>query len=83
MDVSSLVVGAFQENCWLLHDPVAREVVLVDPGDEPRRLCTAIERLGARCTAIWLTHAHLDHIGGIAGVRRRWPVPVPCWALRP
>lgn len=77
MHVESLVVGAFEENCWILHDPVRAEVVLVDPGDEAVRLCTAIERLGARLVAIWLTHAHLDHIGGISGVRRAWPgVPV-------
>jgi hydroxyacylglutathione hydrolase len=77
MNVSSLVVGPFEENCWILHDPARAEVVLVDPGDEPTRICTAIERLGARLVAVWLTHAHLDHIGGVAGVRRAWPgVPV-------
>lgn len=77
MNVSSLVVGAFEENCWLLHDPARAEAVLIDPGEEPVRLCTAIERLGARLVAIWLTHGHLDHIGGIEGVRRAWPgVPV-------
>ncbi len=77
MNVSSLVVGAFEENCWILHDPDRGEVVLIDPGEEATRLCTEIERLGARLVAIWLTHAHLDHIGGISGVRRIWPgVPV-------
>jgi len=77
MNVSSLVVGPFEENCWILHDTVKAEAVLVDPGDDATRICTAIERLGARLVAVWLTHAHLDHIGAISGVRRAWPgVPV-------
>ncbi|MEY4608967.1 MAG: hypothetical protein RL625_1184 [Gemmatimonadota bacterium] len=77
MQVTSLVVGAFQENCWILHDPVSGEVVLIDPGAEPDRLCDAVAEQGGGLTAIWLTHAHLDHVGGIEGVRRRFPgVPV-------
>ena len=31
---------------------------------------------GADLEAIWLTHAHIDHIGGIAEVRRHFDVPV-------
>jgi glyoxylase-like metal-dependent hydrolase (beta-lactamase superfamily II) len=26
--------------------------------------------------AIWLTHAHIDHIGAIAAIKREWDVPV-------
>lgn len=77
MRVESLVVGPFQENCWLLQDEAAGDVVLVDPGDEPARILSAVARLGGRLAAIWLTHAHLDHIGAIAGIRRAHPgVPV-------
>ena len=77
MEFSSLVVGPFDENCWILHDPASGELVVIDPGDEPDRICAEIDRRGARPSAIWLTHAHLDHIGGVSGVRRRWPgVPV-------
>lgn len=73
MNVHALMVGAFEENTWFLHDPTTAEIVLVDPGDEPERLLAEIERLGARLTAIWITHGHIDHIGGIVGVKARWP----------
>jgi hydroxyacylglutathione hydrolase len=77
MIIDSRVVGPFEENCWLLHDQATREGVLIDPGDEPEELIAMVERAGSTLSAVWLTHAHLDHIGGIEGIRRRWPgVPV-------
>ena len=69
-------VGAFQENCYLLTDTATAASVLVDPGAEPDRLIAAVERSGTTLEAIWLTHAHLDHVGAIAGLKRRWNVPV-------
>ena len=74
--VAGITVGAFQENCYLLTDTDAGVSVLVDPGAEPDRLIAAVEKSGSTLEAIWLTHAHLDHIGAIAGLRRRWDVPV-------
>jgi len=77
VNIASFVVGAFEENTWLLHDPATGEAVYIDPGDDARRLGIELERIGARLTAIWLTHAHLDHIGAVQGLRRLWPgVPV-------
>jgi hydroxyacylglutathione hydrolase len=76
MKFQSLTVGPFQENTYLVIDEATNRAVLIDPGDESDRIIAMVERSGATLDAIWLTHAHLDHIGGIAGVRRRWPVPV-------
>ncbi len=73
LTVGALTVGALEENCWVLHDPATGEAVLVDPGDEAARICAHLDALGTRLTAIWLTHGHFDHIGAVAGVKRRWP----------
>ncbi len=76
MNVQSLTVGPFQENAYLVIDDETNRAVLIDPGAEPEQLLALVKRSGATLDAIWLTHAHLDHIGGIAGVRRVHEVPV-------
>lgn len=76
MKVSVRTVGPFRENSYLIVDDAANVAVLVDPGDEPEALVAMVQASGATLDAIWCTHAHLDHIGGIVGVRRQYPVPV-------
>jgi hydroxyacylglutathione hydrolase len=69
-------VGAFQENSYLIVDDVTNRSVLVDPGAEPDTLIEMVRRSGSTLEAIWLTHAHIDHIGAIAGIQREWRVPI-------
>lgn len=76
MKLESRVVGPFQENTYLAIDESTNRAVLIDPGDEPDVLIAMVKQSKAELEAIWLTHAHLDHIGGIAGVKRAWDVPV-------
>lgn len=76
MRIQAFVVGAFQENCYLVSDEASGRAVLVDPGDEGDTLVDAIRASGLALEAIWLTHAHLDHIGAIAAVTRAYDVPI-------
>jgi glyoxylase-like metal-dependent hydrolase (beta-lactamase superfamily II) len=69
-------VGVFQENTYLVADESAKSAVLIDPGAEGATLWEEVRRAGLVLEAIWLTHAHVDHIGGIADVKRRSNVPV-------
>jgi hydroxyacylglutathione hydrolase len=74
--IEHITVGPFQENCYLVTDEARGEAALVDPGDEPQRVVDMVERSPATLNGIWLTHAHIDHIGALAAVKRRWDVPV-------
>ena len=71
-----MTVGPFEENCYLVVDEQAQRAVLVDPGDEASRIIRLVRDSGAALDAIWLTHAHIDHIGAVAAVKREWDVPV-------
>jgi len=76
VNVRTITVGAFQENSYLVVDEDSQHAVIVDPGGEPQKLIGEIERSKATLDAIWITHAHVDHVGAIASVKERWNVPV-------
>jgi glyoxylase-like metal-dependent hydrolase (beta-lactamase superfamily II) len=76
ISVSIHTVGPLAENCWLLTDRDSGTAVLVDPGDEPERLLDAVAASGCTLRAIWLTHAHFDHLGAVEAIVRAQPVPV-------
>ncbi len=76
MKIQSVTVGEFQENTYLVIDEATGHAVVIDPGAEPDRLVEWIRDADVTLDGVWLTHAHLDHVGGVAGVTREWPVPV-------
>ena len=68
MKVVPIPNGAFLENCYLVLDEAARECAIVDPGEEAGLILQKVAAAGARPVAVWLTHAHLDHVLGVARV---------------
>jgi len=70
IQIVALPNGQFAENCWLVADPRTREAVMVDPGEESDTFLAELDRQQWSLRAIWLTHAHIDHILGVAAVKR-------------
>lgn len=66
--LETIPVGPLQTNAYLVACPAEREAVLVDPGADGRRLALLAQARELRVTRILLTHAHVDHVGGIAEV---------------
>src|SRR5215471_1418441 len=72
----SLPVGVLQCNCSIVADPVTRETLVIDPGDEIGRILELVGRYKLNVKAIVSTHAHIDHVGGLSKMRRYTGAPV-------
>ena len=67
--VDSFVMGPFQSNCYVVRsERGAAEAAVIDPGDDPTPLRLELARMGTRIAGILVTHADVDHIGGVAAL---------------
>lgn len=76
MIVRSRIVGPFAENTYLVGCDEEGVAALVDPGGDLDDLLATAARLGLAVEAIWLTHAHVDHLLGVADAVRRTGAPI-------
>ncbi|MGC5325580.1 MBL fold metallo-hydrolase [Brevibacillus sp. SYSU BS000544] len=72
--IRSFSLGPFQTNAYLITNTDTQESIVIDPGMEPGALVDAVRN--TKVVAILLTHAHLDHIGGLEQVRKVTKAPV-------
>ena len=75
MIVETQAVGPFFKNGFVLGCERHAEAVLIDPGDEVEQLLVFAERQALRIRHILLTHAHVDHVTGVAAAKRALGVP--------
>ena len=66
--VRGIVVGVFQENCWVVGNRRTGEGICIDPGDQPDEVLALAKDLGVTIKAIANSHAHIDHVMGVRGV---------------
>src|SRR5579862_6354628 len=68
LEVRGVVVGLFQENCWIVGSRQRGEACVIDPGDEPDEILALARDMGVRITRIVASHAHLDHIMAVRAI---------------
>ena len=69
-------VAPFYKNGFVVACERTRAAVLVDPGDEVDELLGAVRDLDVDVQTVLLTHAHVDHITGVAAAKDAFDVPV-------
>ncbi len=75
LQVHTIVNGPFQENCFVAADSDAGEAIVVDPGWDADALAERIRALEVTVATIVCTHAHIDHAGAVAPLKRLLGVP--------
>ena len=65
-----------QCNCSIFGDEQSREAIVIDPGDDIDEILGVLRRHALRVTAIVITHAHIDHMGGAAKLQAATGAPV-------
>jgi glyoxylase-like metal-dependent hydrolase (beta-lactamase superfamily II) len=69
-------VTLFEQNCTIIWDEPSKRAVVIDPGGDVPKILAAIEQTGVTVEKIWLTHGHIDHVGGAAELRDVLKVPI-------
>ncbi len=73
MQAAILPVTPLQQNCTLLWEEATKRAWVIDPGGDVMRILESVRELGLTVERILLTHGHIDHAGGAAGLRDALP----------
>ena len=70
MVIKKLVVGALENNCFIIADEQSKECFVVDPGDEPDRILDVVRENHFKVTYVICTHAHFDHVAAVSEIKK-------------
>ncbi|MGI8549379.1 MAG: MBL fold metallo-hydrolase [Dehalococcoidia bacterium] len=69
--VRGIVVGVFQENCYIVGSRRTREAICIDPGDQAEDVLALARDMGVEIKLIANSHAHVDHILAVGDVKAK------------
>jgi hydroxyacylglutathione hydrolase len=73
MLIEQITVTAFQQHTRIVACEETRQAICIDPGDDSEAIVERIDRHGLNLQAIAITHAHLDHVGGVSALKKLKP----------
>lgn len=76
MIILSLAVGPIQANCYILGCEQTKEAVVIDPGDEAKRILGGLQKYVLQLKTIINTHGHFDHVGANKALKDLTGAPI-------
>ena len=76
MNIQTLTLGPLATNCYLVRQDGCSRIIIIDPAANSKKLLAALQEQGLTLEAIFLTHAHFDHIGALKNLHAATQVPV-------
>jgi glyoxylase-like metal-dependent hydrolase (beta-lactamase superfamily II) len=74
MKIDYLILGGYQTNCYVLRkNDSVKDCLIIDPGLDAAELIEFLDEQNLNPVAVVLTHGHIDHIAGLAALRKRFP----------
>jgi len=77
LEIITFHLDPMDNNTYLAADPQQGDAVIIDPGFNSQHVVQEAVRRGWQTRAIWLTHAHFDHIAGISDILETINTPLP------
>lgn len=74
MNIITIPVTPFMQNCRIIVCEQTQQAVVVDPGGDADKINAALKQHNLSLAAIWLTHGHLDHVGAAHNLREQHKV---------
>ncbi|HLO00305.1 MAG TPA: MBL fold metallo-hydrolase [Pyrinomonadaceae bacterium] len=73
MIIEEITVTPFQQHTRIVACEKTKRAICIDPGDDSNAIVNAIDKHAFELQAIAVTHAHLDHIGGVTALKKLKP----------
>lgn len=77
LSIVTLQLGPMENNTYLLADTRSKQAAVIDPSFDSHIALRDIEQRGWQLAAVWLTHAHFDHLAGLNTVVNAVQPPAP------
>lgn len=76
MKIGIIPAGSYMTNCYIVIDESTNESIVIDPGDDARRLLEEFDKTGSHLNFIILTHGHADHTAAVDEFKNKYNVDV-------